>query len=212
MAGTSLLVVDELSQVDQFAVSSFRAAADQVHHFFWPVRNHQLKADLFRHTEPDRAELFPEPVFRSIALAVRLAYSRSEAGRFDNILGILGGVREPMVAAKLERIRKDWSDALSGQRSVIFELQGTVYSPRQVFDTWLNAQAFHQDMKRQPDVAALRDVEPLSSLALQLTVRQLAIAVLNLDSLLRYVIGASQRDFSQEPDDNITQGLFWDPV
>jgi len=206
------VILQDLSPDAQYAVAAFRAAADQVHHFFWPVRDHQFGASLFRETEPDTAELIPEPTFRSLAMAVRLAYMASEKGSFAAVSVILRRVPDTGIADRLARIEKDSDDTLTGRRLMSFQTPTESYSPRDVLDTWLYAQALHQDGTRQVDVVALRDFEPMTSIALQLTVRQLAIAILNLDSLLRYAVGEAQRDFTKIPSEDISTGLLWDAV
>ncbi len=201
------LDVEQLSADSQYALRSFRTTADQVYRFLWPIRGHEFKANLFRATEPDTAELIPEAPFRSLAIAVRLAYMESEKGSFSAICDLLRPLRDPEVITGLARVEKDWADNLTGHRLIQFQTPEASYNPREVFDTWLYAQALHQDAKRQPAVEHLRGFEPMASVTLQLVVRQLAIAILNLDSVLRNALGVEQRDFAKGPLEDIATGI-----
>jgi len=132
----------------------------------------------------------------------------SEKGSFSAICRLLHSVADQNVADGLARVEKDWADNLSGRRLVQFRTEHGTYSPRMVFDTWLYAQTFHQDAKRQGAVAELREFEPMGSVTLQVLVRQLAIAILNLDAVLRYALGLGQRDLKMAPESGISTGLF----
>lgn len=206
------LKLDRLPAHSRYAVKSFRSTADQVFQYFWPIRNHELKATILRATEPDAAVLIPKVAFRSLAIAVRLAYMPSEKGSFASICEILRSLADPEILKGLERIENDWAATLSGRRLTVFQSPEGSYNPRDILDTWLYAQVVHQDEKRQPAVEQLRVFEPLASLTLQVTVRQLAIAILNLDAVLRFALGVEQRDLTKEPSEGISDGIFWNPI
>ena len=77
-----------------------------------------------------------------------------------------------------------------------------------MFETWLYASAFHQDEKRQLDLETLRSFEPSASLTLQLVVCQLAIATVNLDALVRYLLGQPTRDLANHAEQDTAFGLL----
>lgn len=202
------LELASLNAEDQYALISFGRAADEVFRFWAPYRDHGFSVTMFRVDAPDSAELIPETPFRSLALAVRLVFQPSEKGAFERVATLLRGRIAPAFAPDLAKIQAHWDRSLSGRGSLVYRTSERSFSPRDVLETWLYANAFHQDAKKQSDLAALRAFEPTASVTLQLVVCQLAIATINLDALVRYLIGRPARDLEEQPGQDVAFGFI----
>lgn len=197
-----------LSAAERQAMTAFQACANQVYRFWWPLRHSNLTATLFREGEPDSASLIPEVDFRSLTMAVRLAYLKSEKGRVESIFEILRSIHDIELDEHVVTLEKDWSDLLTGKRGFHYQSDSHVFAPRTVLDTWLNAACFHQDAKRQDSLRVLRSFDPLASLSLQVMVMGMARLILNLDALIRAASEEAQRDYDQAPDHDISGGML----
>ncbi len=202
------LRLESLPAAQQYALASFGRAADEVFRFWVPHRDHKFSVTMFRASAPDAAELIPETPFRSLALAVRLVYLPSEKGAFGNVVKILRSEAPPAFASELDKVQVHWDDALTGRGNLVYQTNERSFSPGDVFETWLYANAFHQDAKKQSDLDALRTFEPTASLTLQMVVCQLAIATVNLDALVRYGTGRAARALDETPTQDVSFGFI----
>ena len=205
---TGCLDLDPLSADARYALLSFARAADEVFRFWAPYRDHQFTVTMFRATAPDSARLIPETPFRSLALAVRLVFQQSEKGAFVNVVNLLRAHAPNAFTPDLVKVQAHWDSALNGKGNLVYQTNERSYNPREVFETWLYANSFHQDPKKQPDLAALRTFEPTTSLTLQLVVCQLAIATINLDAIVRYLTGRAARDLDNPPREEVAFGFI----
>lgn len=68
------------------------------------------------------------------------------------------------------------------------QVDNVTYSPGDVFNVYLNAEQFHQDIGKATDREKLRGANPFSSWMMQLAVMHLSRCVRNLDAVLAYVL------------------------
>lgn len=133
--------------------------------------------------------------FRSLALAVRLAYQQGEVANFYSICNILRRHGNADIAPRVDRLRAEFGDALSdSSNAVTVDSDGgpAVFSATDVFEHWLYGVAFHQDPHRQPAVTLLRTDETRFLWSVQATALQLAGKILDLDDVIAEFLGQTR--------------------
>ena len=186
---TPLLDTAHLSRTDLHTLAAFRSTAADVHRIYGPYHAASTTVRVLRAGKPDEADLLPRDILRSLGIAVRQAYMAKEPGSFERAAALLARVRDPEVSGHLARIKDDWRRTLTGWLHV--HIGEDRFSPQRLLDTWLYALTVHRDEGKQWAANRLREVGPLADWGLELTVRGLSIAIVNLDSLLAVAVDDS---------------------
>lgn len=130
--------------------------------------------------------------FRSLALAVRLAYQQGEPAHFYSICNVLRRHVSRELAPRVDELRSQFRDALldpSGRVAVDSDDGTRVFSAAEAFESWLYGIAFHQNLARQAAVAQLLTAEPRFLWSVQATSLQLAGRILDLDDVIADFLG-----------------------
>jgi hypothetical protein len=133
--------------------------------------------------------------FRSLALAVRLAYQQGEPAHFYSVCNILRQNGQGDIVSLVDSIRSQFRETLSdpsGRVAVDSENGTSVFSATEVFEHWLYGIAFHQNLQRQSAVAQLKTVEPRFLWSVQATSLQLAGRILDLDDVIADFLDEAQ--------------------
>jgi len=132
--------------------------------------------------------------FRSLAMSVRLVYQSNEPANFGHVCRILSRSAPSGTATAVAAVRAQYNKALDKHHPILKALalrDKAAYSPRDLLETWLYSEAFHQDESRLADYAALRQLGDNFLFMVQGIVLSLAGRILDLDDLVA--------DFLSEP-------------
>lgn len=186
-----------LSDRERAQLASFRNVAKQVRDASIIAEGHTIEV-VSRYGDPGYVDIFvsllKEEPFRSLALAIRLAYMQGEPAHFYSIANILARHGNNTIAAQVAELRRQYKDALHSKDNQIVVGDGSnmaVFTAQGVFETWLYGIAFHQDEDRQDAVRILISTGYEFQMSVQLTALQLAGRIMDLDDLAA--------DFLNEP-------------
>jgi hypothetical protein len=176
-------------------LAGFRRAARQVREASIIAEGRDLTVH-FAAGDPGYVNVFvrllgDEP-FRSMALAVRLAYQEGEPAHFFSICGILGREGTPEQRVAIDELRAQWAAALRDPAAQVISHAGPaprLFDAKEVFETWLYGVAFHQDLARQADVGLLAAEGAFFHWSVQSTSLQLAGRILDLDDTIAWRLG-----------------------
>jgi hypothetical protein len=179
-----------LSNHERNCLLAYRAAARQVREASIIAEGHTIRisstpgepgfVDIFVH-------LLAEEPFRSLALAIRLAYAKGEPAYFYYICNVLRREADADIKARVDAVRGQFHAALRAPENQIVLGDGNnlaVFTAQQVFEHWLYGIAFHQDPKRQDSVRLLASHGVGFPWSFQATALQLAGRILDLDDVV----------------------------
>jgi hypothetical protein len=179
----------------------YRRVAEKVFAAYKPVYDVKLS---FTFGSAGKASLISDAEFIRLLAAVRLVYMQKEASSFGRVRGLLHKHGDEKTRKRAGEVKALWQSALergfdlvhhqrlpSDQHEVASpKYVARQYTPRDVLDTWLNAEVFHQDEELLPDLDRLKGMVG-AEYFLQTMVVKLARATLALDIILA--------DFLREP-------------
>ena len=174
------------SRDELLALSAFRSVARDVHRIFGRVAHIPLLLDLSGEGEA-RWSSFPEDAVRSLALAVRQPYMKTERTYFPRICEIIERCDSQPVRGYVQAMRGQWTFATASQPGLV--VNGASYGGAQVFDTWLNAHAVHRDQNKEHALKEIQSQEPWPTWVVQCVIKNLSTCVLNLDLAVADVLG-----------------------
>jgi hypothetical protein len=148
---------------------------------------HHFTANLFRGDGQDTANLIPDAEFVALLTAVRIVYAKSERTNFNRVANLLSRVGQGELLELVAQFRQNWAEI--PQRPILFDLSGEHFRPKDLVETWMNGEVFHQDEDQIRRMDLLRDAGPFAEMILQLTVRDLCFAILGLDNACAVVLG-----------------------
>lgn len=171
-------------------LNSFRRAAREVRDASIIAEGRSVQV----HAVPDNAgcmdiyvELLAYEAFRSLALAIRLAYQQREPAHFYSICNILTREGNTEIRERVAHLRDQYRDALrdpAGGVTVDDGQRPNVFSATEVLEHWLYGMVFHQDVDRQPAVKRLLTAGPRFLWSVQRTSLQAAGRILDLDDVV----------------------------
>ena len=186
-----------LTEGERYQLSSFRKAAQQVRDASIIAEGHRIEI-VSKPGQPGYVDLFikllQEEPFRSLALAIRLAYMQGEPANFNAVCNLLASERDETIRARVAALRQQYRDALRDKDHQIVISDGShtaIFTAQGVFETWLYGMVFHQDPDRQPAVQTLTATGYEFPLSVQSTALQLAGRIIDLDDVVA--------DFLKEP-------------
>jgi hypothetical protein len=137
--------------------------------------------------------LLQDEPFRSLAVAIRLAYLQGEPAHFYAVCNVLHRISGPQLQARVRSVRAGYRDALSGSGLSIGDGQEPdSYTAAEVLDTWLHGLVFHQDPVRQRDATRLLSAGPGFPWSVQRVALLLAGRILDLDDVIAERLSAPQ--------------------
>lgn len=187
-ASTPILKLDDLNRRDRLTIESFRGAAQLIDEIAAPHYKRSFQIKFGVPNEEEEVDLIPYHEFRSLALAIRLVYAPSETARFQKALKIARRTGVEWVESACKLLERDWQLSLRGSESLL-RIDEVGYSPEQILDHWIKGVSFHKAPARNPHVRRLRMADPWSSWLLQMAVRDLAVTVRNLDTVIARLLG-----------------------
>jgi len=184
-----------LTEAERTRLTAFRKAAREVREASIIAQGHVVAIE-GRPNERGEIEavitLLGHEPFRSLALAIRLAYQKREPAHFLSACKILSREGSPATQARVATIRDQYHAALRNPAgAIVVDTGGSrhIFTAQQVFEHWLYGIAFHQDSDRQSSIQLLAAVGGAFPFSVQSTGLLLAGRILDLDDVVAEFLG-----------------------
>ena len=184
-----------LTEDERQRLGSFRSAAREVRDASI-IAQGQVLAIEGRYNDNGEIEavidLLGNEAFRSLAMAVRLAYQQGEPAHFFTICNILSREGTPEIRARAAALREAYHAALRNPAGAIVVETGQsrdIFTSQQIFEHWLYGIAFHQDTDRQSSIRLLAGTGRAFPFSVQSTGLLIAGRILDLDDVIADFLG-----------------------
>jgi hypothetical protein len=190
-----------MTEADRQHLLAFRAAARQVREAS-PIANGK-SIRIRGEVQPPgsdapikvTAELLASEPFRSLALSVRLVYQSGEPANFGHICNIIERYASDELRTAERDLRTRYEGALTRHNPLLVVLRlvrPELYTPREMFETWLYHGVFHQDISLQADYESLTGLGDTFPYTVQGIVLQLAGRILDLDDIVADLLAGAK--------------------